>query len=387
MLNNEKKYQEYVVLTRRHLHENPEIGFDINETINFIAQELDKLNVKYYKNIGISSLVAVIEGNNKTPVIGFRADVDALEIQEMNDVSYKSKIDGRMHACGHDAHTAILLTLIKYIVEEKVQINGTLKFIFQAAEEGPTSGGELVCKDKLMDDVDVFLAIHVNPMIPSKKIGIKSGEFNASCDDFVIKLIGKSGHAAYPSYSIDPIQMGVEVYTLIQNMKARELDPLEKSVISVCVFEAGSAFNIIPDCCYLKGTVRTYSKTIKDKIKTKLFDIVKSVTTLHNGSYEIDYQDGVIPTINTVEVCEYLKKIVINTFGNDSFYEITTPSMGVDDFAYYIDLKKGAMVCLGTKNEKKFKETPLHNSHFNIDEDSMLVGVEFYLESIKNWKK
>lgn len=387
MLKNQAKYQQYAVWVRRQLHMHPEIGFDIDNTVKFIAKELDSLHVKYYTGIGRSSLVAVLEGEAEKPVIGFRADVDALEIEEMNDVAYKSKIPGRMHACGHDAHGAILLTLIKYLVEEKITIKGKLKFVFQAAEEGPIAGGELVCQDKIMDDVDVFLAFHVSPAIEAGKIGIKFGEFNASCDDFTLKLIGKSGHAAYPHLSIDPIQMAVEVYNMIQNMKNRQLDQTQKAVISVCVFEAGKAFNIIPDYAYLKGTVRTYNKEIKETIKKQIEEIATSVANLHHGRYELEYRDGVIATINTPEVCKVLKEVVIDVIGNDNYRELDTVSMGADDFAYYVEKAKGAMMCLGTKNVNKDCIYPLHNSRFNVDEDVFSLGVEIYLKAICKYMK
>ncbi|HNZ78262.1 MAG TPA: amidohydrolase [Bacilli bacterium] len=387
MLENQKKYQEYAVWVRRQLHMYPEIGYEIDNTVKFISRELDKLGVKYYTGIGKSSIVAILGEKTKKPTIGFRADVDALEIEENNQIEYRSKIKGRMHACGHDVHGAILLTLIKYLVEEKVELKGQLKFIFQAAEEGPTSGGELVCQDKLMDDVDVFLAFHVDPSIAAGKIGIKFGEFNASCDDFTIKLIGKSGHAAYPHLSIDPIQMAVEVYQLIQNMKNRQLDQTQKAVISICVMEAGKAFNIIPDYAYLKGTVRTYNKEIKKKIKKQIEEIVRNVVNLHRGDYELEYRDGVIPTINTPEVCEVLKQVIVDTIGIDNYIELDTVSMGVDDFAYYVDKAKGAMMSLGVRNEEKDCIYPLHNSRFNVDEDVFIIGVEVYLKAILQYMK
>ncbi len=387
MLRNQDRYQEYAVRVRRQLHMYPEIGYEIDNTVKFISEELDKLQVKYFTGIGRSSVVAILGEKTEKPTIGFRADVDALEIEEMNQLEYRSKILGRMHACGHDVHGAILLTLIKYLVEENVELEGQLKFVFQAAEEGPTAGGELVCQDKLMDDVDVFLAFHVSPSIKAGKIGIKSGEFNASCDDFSIKLIGKSGHAAYPHLSIDPIQMAVEVYQMIQNMKNRQLDQTQKAVISICVMEAGKAFNIIPDYAYLKGTVRTYNKEIKEKIKKQIEEIVKNVANLHQGDYELEYRDGVIPTINTPEVCEVLKKVVIDTIGLDNYVELDTVSMGVDDFAYYVDKAKGAMMNLGIRNEEKDCIYPLHNSRFNVDEDVFIIGVEVYLKAILQYMK
>ena len=382
----DKKYIDYCIDIRRKIHMYPETGYDIDKTIELISSELDKLGIKYYKNIGISSLVAVLEGNEPGKVIGFRADVDALDIEEKNDLDFISKIPGKMHACGHDAHGAILLTTLKYIVDNNIKFKGTIKAIFQAAEEGPTSGGARVCLDSLMADVDEFYAVHLSPSYDSGKIKIKAGEFNASCDDFVIKLIGKSGHAAYPHMAIDPIQMANEVYMMIQSMKSRKLNQTEKTVISVCMFNSGSANNIIPDSCTMKGTVRTYNKYLKKQINDELNSICKAVCDLHGGSYELSYTDECIPLINDLEICESLKSIVRDVLGDENLILDEEYSMGVDDFAYYVDLKKGAMFNLGTRNEKTNQTASLHNSRFNPDESSFINAVKVYLEIINRNK-
>lgn len=382
----DQKYIDYCIDIRRKIHMYPETGYDIDKTIELISSELDKLGIKYYKNIGISSLVAVIEGNEPGKVIGFRADVDALDIEEKNDFEYKSKIPGKMHACGHDAHGAILLTTLKYIKDNNIKFKGTIKAIFQAAEEGPTAGGAKVCMDPIMADVDEFYAVHLSPSYESGKIKVKAGEFNASCDDFVIKLIGKSGHAAYPHLAIDPIQMANEVYMMIHSMKSRKLNQTEKTVISVCMINSGSANNIIPDTCVMKGTVRTYNKYLKKQINEELDNICKSVCQLHGGSYELTYTDECIPLINDYEICESLKSIIIDTLGEENLILDEEYSMGVDDFAYYTDLKKGAMFNLGTRNEATNQTASLHNSKFNPDESSFINAVKVYLEIIKRNK-
>jgi len=381
------KYLDYCIKVRRDIHMYPETGYDIDRTIEYIARELDKLGIKYYKNIGISSLVAVLEGTEEGPVIGFRADVDALDIIEMNEVPFKSKIEGKMHACGHDCHGAILLATLKYLVEENVPFKGTVKAIFQAAEEGPTSGGAKVCLDPIMDDVDCFFAIHMSPSYDTGKIKVKAGEFNASSDDFIIKMIGSSGHAAYPHMAIDPIQMANEVYMMIQSMKSRELKQVEKTVISVCVMEAGNAFNVIPDFCIMKGTVRTYNKELKSVIKEKIEKIVKSVASLHGGSYEFTYIEDCIPLINTEDVCEFLEDVIKDSIGEENLVLDGEYSMGVDDFAYYVDKAKGAMFNLGCRNIKEGKIASLHNSCFNPDENSFLNGIKVYVEIIKRYGK
>ncbi len=380
-----QKYLDYCIEVRRNIHMYPETGYDIDRTINYICSELDKLGIKYYRNIGISSMVAVLKGTEEGPVIGFRADVDALDITEMNDVSFKSKIEGKMHGCGHDCHGAILLATLKYIVEEKIPFKGTIKAIFQAAEEGPTSGGAKVCKDPIMDDVDCFFALHMSPSYDTGKIKVKAGEFNASCDDFCIKMIGSSGHAAYPHLAVDPIQMANEVYMLIQNMKTRELKQVEKTVISICVFNGGNATNIIPDDCTLRGTVRTYSKEMKKVIREKLENIVKSVALMHGAKYEFDYIDDCIPLINTEETCDFLVDIIKETIGEENLIMDGEYSMGVDDFAFYVDKAKGAMFNLGCRNVKEGKTASLHNSCFNPDENSFLNGIKVFVEIIKQY--
>ena len=379
----EQKYIDYCIKVRRDIHMYPETGFDIEKTVSYIANELDKLGIKYYKNIGVSSLVAVIEGEEKGTIIGVRADVDALDILEENDAAYSSKISGKMHACGHDAHAAILLTTLKYIVEEKIKFKGVIKAIFQAAEEGPVSGGKLVCGNEIVKDVNSFYAVHLSPLYETGKIKIKEGEFNASCDDFTIKMIGKSGHAAYPHLAIDPIQMIHEVYMMIQTLKTRKLDQTEKVVISICKIEGGTANNIIPEYCEIKGTVRTYNKYLKTLIKEELENICKYVALCHNGNYQFTYTDECLPLINSKKETEVLEKVIIDVLGEDCLIKDETYSMGVDDFAYYIDLSNGAMFNLGTKNVEKGCTASLHNCKFNPDEDAFINAVKVYVEIIK----
>ena len=381
------KYENYCINVRRHIHKYPGVGFEVNETIDFIASELDKLKVEYYKNVGISSLVAVLKGKTEKPVIGIRADIDALEIEEENDIEYKSVYPKKMHACGHDAHGAMLLTLIKVIVEEKIEFDGTLKCIFQAAEEGPVSGGILVCEDGIVDDVEVFFAHHVSPALPTGMIGLKYGELNASCDDFIITLFGKGTHAAYPHQGIDPIQMAVEVYSAINLMKNRELDPIEKAVISICVIESGTTFNAVPEKAVIKGTFRTYNNDLRKQIKLKMENIVKSIATMHNGTYEIEFLEGIVPLINSYDVVDYVKGVALKTFGEDKVHIFNTPSMGGDDFSYYVDKAKGAMIIIGVGNPDKGCNIMNHNPRFNIDEDGLIVGIELYLQAIMNYNK
>ena len=236
-----------------------------------------------------------------------------------------------------------------------------------------------------MSDVETFFAVHLSPSYDSGTIKVKAGEFNASCDDFVIKMIGKSGHAAYPHLAVDPIQMAFEVYMNIQTMKTRKLNQTDKVVISVCMIESGKANNIIPDYCIMKGTVRTYKKELKELIHNEIENICASVAGMHNGSYELVYTDECIPLINSKEDCDNLKEVIIDVLGEKYLIEDEEYSMGVDDFAYYTDLSKGVMFNLGTKNEKTNQTASLHNSKFNPDESAFINAVKVYVGLVKKY--
>lgn len=380
-MNKIQKYESYCIGVRRYFHMHPEIGYHLEKTTSFIIDELDKLGVSYVKVIGGGSIVVSL-GNGK-PIIGIRADIDALEIQEENYISYKSTYDGKMHACGHDCHAAILLTLIKYIIEEKVEFNGTLKCIFQDAEELTESGGLQVIESGIVDDVDIFLSFHVDPRIPVGKVGLKYGEFNASCDDFIITLIGKGGHAAYPQYAIDPIQMFNEVYMHIQNMKARELTQTEKSVIAISKVNAGHANNIIPNSLTFEGTVRTFNEDIRKKIKERIEEIVHGITNIHHGKNVINYIMGLPALFNSFDVCRTIEEVIKRELGCHNFVLLDDVSMGSDDFSYYSNKAKGAMMALGVRNEELGYTESIHNSKFMADEKSLIIGVKIYLEIIK----
>ena len=367
-------YNPYLVKTRRWIHAHPEVGFDVNNTHDFIHSELQRFGIKVITHIGKNSLIGVIE-NGPGEVIGLRADIDALPLYEMNrSLEYVSTNDGVMHACGHDSHTAMLLTAASYLSNNLDQWKGTVKFIFQEAEEGPNPGGAFgIIESGYVNDVDHFYALHVAPMIDSGKIAIKRNEAMASADTIKITLIGKGAHAAYPHLSIDPIIMASEVIQGVQTILSRRKNPLDLAVITIAKVIAGTTHNIIPETAYLEGTVRTFSNELRAFIKVEIDNLLKSVTSRVGGKYEFEYIYEYDPVFNTSSEVDTIKEVVTSSLGESNFMEIYAQSMGAEDFSKYIFLKQGALAWLGTRKDESTSYS-LHHPLFNLDEDALING-------------
>jgi len=380
-------YLPYLVQTRRWVHAHPEVGFDCEHTHDFILNELHQLGIKVFPHVGKNSLIGVIE-NGCGKVIGLRADIDALPLFEANrELSYVSQNDGKMHACGHDSHTAMLLTAAKFLKTNLNLWNGTVKLIFQEAEEGPNPGGAYgIVQSGLLDDVEHFYAFHVSPMIPSGIVAAKKGDAMASADTIKITLIGKGAHAAYPHLAIDPIIMASEVIQGVQNIISRRKSPLDLAVITIAKVQAGTTHNIIPAEAYLEGTVRTFSNELRHFIKNEIELLLQSVTSKVGGSYEFEYIYEYDPVCNTPSEVDIIKNAVTSVLGDAAFQEINTQSMGAEDFSKYIFLKQGAMAWLGTMKDEATSFS-LHHPRFNLDEDALLVGAMTFVNLIISHKK
>jgi len=365
-----KKYEDYLIYTRRELHKIPELEFDLPKTINFIATELKKMNYEYKMVLGS----IVVEVGINTPVVLIRADIDALPINEENELEFKSIHENKMHACGHDSHGALLLTLLKYIKEEKVEVLGKLICVFQANEEGgPPSGAKNVVEGLNLSYLDLALAIHISPSIEVGVIGLRANEYNANCDGFKVNIIAKGGHAAYPHNTIDPIQIFSELYYAIHLMKTREIDQVEKSVISITKVHSGTAFNIVPDSLSFEGTIRTYNDELRDIIFLKIARIIKSIESLHD--IKIDYQPiyGCPSVLNDEDIINLIEKELLKN--NVKTIRLKQPAMGADDFSYFSRLNKGVMLSLGVNSNNNM---PLHNPRFIMNEAGLIKGLITY---------
>lgn len=383
------KYEKYLIEKRRYIHQHPESGFDVHNTAKLVANELKSFGFQVYEGVGISSVIGVLKGTQSKKVIGLRADMDALNMNEENEsISYKSCVPGKMHACGHDTHTAMLLAACHYFKDHKDQIKGTLKVIFQAAEEGPyPGGGKLVIESGLLDDVDEFYAMHITNTIPVGKMTIKYGEAMAASDQFTIEIIGKGGHAAYPHLAVDPIVISAQVILGLQTLISRILDPTNHGVITIGVVEAGTAFNIIPNKAILKGTLRTLNEIDRAHMFQKIEDVTNHICQIYDATYEFKIGVGYPPLINHEQTSAFYQSVIEQSLGSDAFIPNNKPSMGGEDFAYYIKKAKGTLAWLGGRNEELGYIYDNHHPRFDIDEKALIKGTLVHINTVLEFFK
>jgi len=372
---------------RRTLHRHPETGFDLPATHDFVAAELTALGIPFVPHVGKNSLLGILK-NGEGPVLGLRADMDALPVTELNpDLPWRSEVPGKMHACGHDAHTAILLTAAEFLNSHRESWKGTVKLIFQEAEEGPNPGGAYgLCRSGLLDDVEDFFALHVSPSLPTGVLASKEGEMMASADTVKIRLLGKGCHAAYPHLGIDPILMQAEAILAFQTIVSRRLDPTENAVLTIARVAAGTTHNVIPAFADLEGTVRTFNEATRDRMETEIENVLRAVTSRHGGSYEWKYIREYDPTVNTPETARFFRKTVEAALGKDAYVPLDKPTMGAEDFSRYAALRKGCIAWLGTRKDEATSQS-LHHPAFQLDEDALKTGVAVFVNLIETYGK
>ncbi len=373
--------ESYVIKARRQLHMYPEIGFDLERTLAFIRAELDNMGVEYTEKYGKSSLVATINPEKTNFTIGIRADMDALPIQEENDIPFKSKLDGQMHACGHDSHTAIALDTCRRLNEMKDKINCRVKFIFQAAEEYPPSGARLMAADGVMDDIDTIIALHVDTDRNVGEIAIRKGARNATSDGFYLEFYGKATHAASQQKGIDAIMMAVKAYTDIEFMIAKEIDAKDPIIFNVGAIHGGVANNIICDKCTMFCTLRTQNQRNADYILTKIKKIIASIAEVSGGEAKFIESKHYPIVMNNETVADKIIEAASKVIGKDNIKE-RKQGMGGEDFAYFALLKPGCMFELGVQNEELGYTVGVHNGKFMLDESALEIGVEIFVQFV-----
>ena len=372
------KIKNKIIMTRRDFHKHPELSFQEKRTSEIVAKKLESFNIETKKNIGKTGVVGILKGNKSGPTIGLRADMDALPIQETNNFSYKSINKGVMHACGHDAHTAILLGAAEALSKMKDQIKGEIRFIFQPAEEG-YGGAKFMIKDGAINGLDAIYGLHVWNYQPSGTVGVKSGPVMAAADMFTITIKGKGGHGAAPQGTIDAVVVASHLIQSLQTIVSRNTNPLESTVITIGKINGGSNFNIIADEVILEGTTRAYTIINKNLIKQRMKEIISGIEKTFNTKIILNYKDGYPPVINdensTQKIYNAAKKIV-----GDNVIEPYL-SMGGEDFSYYTNEIPGCFFFLGTlPKDKPPLSIPHHCSHFDIDEEAMLIGSSIFIE-------
>ena len=358
-----------LVNIRRHLHENPELGFEEVATAQYIADYLAGLGLEVTSQVAKTGVVALIRGVQPGKTVAIRADMDALPIQELNEVPYKSKHPGKMHACGHDAHVAAAIGAARILWELRDQINGNVKFIFQPAEEAPGGAEPMIAAGVLENPtVDAIIGGHVWGGLESGIIEVMSGPTMASSDIIRLKIIGKGGHAAQPHTTIDPIVIASEIVGALQKLVSRQTDPFESVVISICSFHAGDVFNVIPHSAYLEGAVRTLNNELRQELPHKIEKIIRGITEPYGATYELDYYLGYPVTVNDPGVTETVRKAAVSVLGADKVRVAARASMGGEDYAYFLNKVPGTYIRIGTRNPEKGICQEMHHPRFDIDE-------------------
>lgn len=371
-----------VVEVRRQIHAYPELANREERTGRLVAETLRRLGLTEIKTgVAHHGVVALIRGKQPGPVIALRADMDALPIQEETGLAYASKIPGQMHACGHDAHTAMLLGAAGVLVRLRERLPGTVKLIFQPAEEGVPPGEEggarLMIAQGVLEDprVDAIFGMHVNVELPTGKIGYRAGTLMAAVDRFRVAIVGKQAHAAMPWAGIDPIVASAHVITAVQTIASRTVDAREPVVVSFGIIRAGEAWNIIPQRVELEGTIRTHNPAVR-KLAVESFErIVSQVAAGLGATAEIEMHDYGPPVWNDPQLLALLKPALSQAVGADNLVEIP-PVMGGEDFAHYAQIVPGLYIYLGVRNEAVGAIYPVHTPYFRIDEAALPIGVK-----------
>jgi amidohydrolase len=374
--------EDTIIGYRRYLHQHPELGFQEVETARYIMDQIKDADIEIFHPMAKTGLVGIMR-NGHGPCIALRADMDALPIQETGDVPYKSMNDGVMHACGHDGHMAILMGTLLALDQNRSLWQGTIKFVFQPAEEGE-GGAELMIKEGVLKnpDVQAIFGLHLWNYQTYGTIGVKSGPVLASADSFEITVRGVGGHGAMPQGTVDTIHVSAQLILALQSIISRNLDPLQPGVISIGQIQGGNAFNIIADEVSLKGTTRAYRPEDQQLIHTRIQEICDGIAATYGAKINIEYRDSYPPTINDPEMTEAAARAVrrVTEAGLGDPYL----TMGGEDMAFYLREVPGCFLFVGSaKPHHKSSDVPHHCSHFDIDERSLALGASIFVELVQ----
>ncbi len=369
---------------RRDIHQHPELLYDVHRTAAFVAERLREFGCdEVATGLGHTGVVGVIKGrkqasNGGIKTIGLRADMDALPIEEETSLPYASKTKGLMHACGHDGHTAMLLGAARYLAETR-NFAGDAVVIFQPAEEGG-AGAAAMIKDGLMERfaIDQVYGMHNGPGIPVGSFAIRSGPIMAATDAIDIKIEGHGGHAARPHKCIDSVLVGAQLIAALQSIVARNVDPLDSAVISMCEFHAGNARNVIPQTAELKGTVRTLTEEVRSLIEKRVQEVVTGVAQITGAKIDLVYERGYPVTVNHASQTDFAIQVAKQVAGDANVHE-TPPLMGAEDFAYMLEARPGAFIFCGNGDS-----AGLHHPAYNFNDEAIVYGTSYWIKLVEN---
>lgn len=381
-----RSLQPQLVAWRRRLHQRPELGLKEHLTAEFISQILQGSSIEHQTGIAQTGIVTTIDSGKPGPVLAIRADIDALPIQELNDVSYRSLHDGIMHACGHDGHTAIALGTAHYLANHRQNFNGKVKIIFQPAEESPGGAKPMIKAGVLKNpDVDAIVGLHLWNNLPIGSIGVRSGPLMAATEIFYCTIMGKGGHGAMPHQTVDSIVVGAQIINALQTIVARNIDPLNSAVVTVGAFHAGQGNNAIAHTARLSGTVRYFNPAYRDYFSQRLEQIIAGVCQSHGASYEFNYHPLYPPVINDEKIAELVRSVAEAVLETPAGVVPECQTMAAEDMSFFLQEVPGCYFFLGAANVEKNLAYPHHHPRFDFDETALAMGVEIFARCVEKF--
>lgn len=385
-----KEIEQDIIKWRRDLHQIPELGLELPKTTAYVKDILDEIGIDYHTLVNGNAIVGLIKGGQEGKTLAIRADMDGLPIKEETDLEFSSKNDW-MHACGHDAHTAMLLGAAKILYENRQKLKGNVKLLFQPGEEYPGGALPMIEEGALENPkVDGIIGLHnghIHNDIEKGQIGISYGPLMASMDRVLIKVKGKGAHGAYPEDSIDPITMASQLVGALQNLISRETKAIDPAVLSICRIEGGFNQNIIPDSVELEGTVRTVNNETRQRIARRIEELTKGLTQGMGGDYDYQYDFKYPPLINSQEFTEFFKESAGKILDKEDIIEIKDPVMGGEDFAYFLEKVPGSYFFLSNPKEVDGQIYSHHNSKFDVDENLFYIGTSLFVQTAIDYLK
>ncbi|MBD2102199.1 M20 family metallopeptidase [Leptolyngbya sp. FACHB-261] len=371
---------------RRHLHQHPELGFREELTSAFVARKLTEWGLEVQTGVAKTGVVALVRGERPGRTLAIRADMDALPIQEENEVPYRSQHDGVMHACGHDGHTAIALGTAYYLSQNRHLFNGQVKFLFQPAEEGPGGAQPMIEAGVLRNpEVDAIIGLHLWNNLPLGTVGVRTGPFMAAVEVFECTLSGKGGHGAMPHQTIDSIVLGAQIVNALQTIVARNVDPLEAAVVTVGEFHAGTAHNVIAGSAYLSGTVRYFKPELAELISHRFREVVEGVCASQGARAKLDYRRIYPPVVNHPEIADLIRRNATAVVDTPAGIVPECQTMGGEDMAFFLQEVPGCYFFLGSANEARQLSYPHHHPRFDFDETALAMGVEIFTRCVSDF--
>lgn len=392
-----------VITWRRQIHQHPELGFAETLTAQFIHEKLTQWGIPHETGIAQTGIVAIVQGDHPGPVLAIRADMDALPIHEENDLDYKSQHPGTMHACGHDGHVAIALGTAHYLNTHRHTFSGTVKFIFQPAEEGPGGAKPMIEAGTLQNpDVDALIGLHLWQQLPIGTLGIREGALMAAVETFDCTILGRGGHGAIPQQTVDSIVITAQIITALQTIVARNLDPIDSAVVTVGTFHAGTACNVIADTAKISGTVRYFNPQYANYFDRRIEQIISGICAMHGATYQLNYRKLYPPVINDSTMTALVRSCAEDWasgvhLGVEPLQSMTpcvsqsasiTPhcqTMGGEDISYFLNEVPGCYFFVGSSNAEKGLTFPHHHPQFNIDETALAIGMEVFVRVVERF--